>query len=64
MMNLFESSDILTGHRTLQKFHSCLRAQRELGTIKRLFKQNDITAQLDRCEAELKTALQIFTVGY
>jgi hypothetical protein len=48
---------------TLQKFHSCLRAQQEIGTIKRLFKQNEITAQLDTCEVELKAALQAFTVG-
>ncbi|KAJ7928350.1 hypothetical protein B0H13DRAFT_2311628 [Mycena leptocephala] len=46
---------------TLQKFSVCLTAQRELGTIKRLFKQNELTAQLDSCEAELKEALQIFT---
>jgi hypothetical protein len=37
--------------------------QRELGTIKRLFKQNEITTQLDNCEAELKAALKIFTVS-
>ncbi|KAJ7791110.1 hypothetical protein B0H14DRAFT_3567790 [Mycena olivaceomarginata] len=39
---------------TLQKFDSCLRSQRELGTIKRLFKQGEITAQLDTCETELR----------
>jgi hypothetical protein len=38
--------------------------QRELGTIKRLFKKNEITAQLDNCEAELKAALTVFTVGW
>jgi hypothetical protein len=54
----------LSGHSTLQKFDSCLRAQRELGTIKRLFKQSEITAQLDSCETELKAALGIFTVGH
>ncbi|KAJ6564749.1 P-loop containing nucleoside triphosphate hydrolase protein [Mycena capillaripes] len=47
---------------TLQKFHACLRAHGELGTIKRLFKQNEIVAELDRCEAELKANLQIFTM--
>jgi hypothetical protein len=40
-----------------------LRAQGELGKIKRLFKQNEIIAELDRCEAELKASLQIFGVG-
>ncbi|KAJ7323044.1 P-loop containing nucleoside triphosphate hydrolase protein [Mycena albidolilacea] len=49
---------------TLEKFHSCLRAQQEIGTIKRLFKQNEITAQLDTCEAELKAALQVFSIDY
>ncbi|KAJ7813633.1 hypothetical protein B0H13DRAFT_2368582 [Mycena leptocephala] len=49
---------------TLQKFHSCLRAQRELGTIKRLFKQNEIIAQLDGCAAALKTTLEIFMMEY
>jgi hypothetical protein len=47
---------------TLQKFHACLRAQGELGTIKRLLKHNEIVSQLDRCEAELKAGLQIFNV--
>jgi hypothetical protein len=31
--------------------------------MKRLFKQSQIVAQLDSCEAELKAALQILTVG-
>ncbi|KAJ7114348.1 hypothetical protein C8R44DRAFT_855642 [Mycena epipterygia] len=48
---------------TLQKLHSCLKAQRELGTIKRLFKQSEITVQLDSCEKELRAASEIFTVG-
>ncbi|KAF7344728.1 NB-ARC domain-containing protein [Mycena venus] len=46
---------------TLQKFDACLRSQRELGTIKRLFKQGEITAQLDTCETELRASLGIFT---
>ncbi|KAF7344714.1 CTLH domain-containing protein [Mycena venus] len=46
---------------TLQKFDSCLRSQRELGTIKRLFKQGEITAQLDACGTELRASLGIFT---
>ncbi|KAK6991678.1 NB-ARC domain-containing protein, partial [Favolaschia claudopus] len=40
---------------TLQKLHSCLRAQQELGTLKRLFKQSEITLQLDQCEKELNS---------
>ncbi|KAJ7928345.1 hypothetical protein B0H13DRAFT_2311624 [Mycena leptocephala] len=48
---------------TLQKFYSGLRAQRELGKIKRLFKQNEIIAQLDSCEIELQATLKIFTSG-
>ncbi|KAJ6530583.1 P-loop containing nucleoside triphosphate hydrolase protein [Mycena capillaripes] len=48
---------------TLQKIESCLRAQQELGTIRRLFKQSEITARLDSCETELKVALSIFTIG-
>ncbi|KAJ7873790.1 hypothetical protein B0H14DRAFT_3131133, partial [Mycena olivaceomarginata] len=46
---------------TLQRFDSCLRSQRELGTFKRLFKQGEITAQLDSCETELRVLLAIFT---
>ncbi|KAF7344787.1 CTLH domain-containing protein [Mycena venus] len=46
---------------TLQRFDSCLRSQRELGTIKRLFKQAEISAQLDFCETELRALLAIFT---
>ncbi|KAF7356055.1 NB-ARC domain-containing protein [Mycena venus] len=45
----------------LQKFDSCLRSQRELGTIKRLFKQGEIATQLDTCETKLRTSLGIFT---
>ncbi|KAJ7652247.1 hypothetical protein B0H17DRAFT_1269560 [Mycena rosella] len=46
---------------TLQKLYACLRAQSELGRIKRVFKQNEITAQLDLCTGELKAASEIFT---
>ncbi|KAJ7871119.1 hypothetical protein B0H13DRAFT_2555641 [Mycena leptocephala] len=46
----------------LQKFHSCLQAQQELGTIKRIFRQNEIVAQMDRCEAELKATLEVFNI--
>ncbi|KAF8183223.1 hypothetical protein K438DRAFT_1975095 [Mycena galopus ATCC 62051] len=49
---------------TLQKLHSCLRAQRELGTFERFFKQSEINTQLDSCEGELRAALQIFTIKY
>ncbi|KAF8129405.1 hypothetical protein K438DRAFT_2137186 [Mycena galopus ATCC 62051] len=48
---------------TLQKIDSCLRAQQELGTIKRLFKQNEITGQLQSCERELGSALSNFTMN-
>ncbi|KAF8147631.1 hypothetical protein K438DRAFT_460727 [Mycena galopus ATCC 62051] len=47
----------------LQKFESCLRAQRELGAIKRLFKQSELITQLETCETELNGALRSFTVG-
>ncbi|KAJ6556111.1 hypothetical protein B0H19DRAFT_1071243 [Mycena capillaripes] len=39
--------------RILQKFHSCLWAQQGLGTMKRIFKQGEITAQLDSCEMDI-----------
>ncbi|KAJ7800150.1 hypothetical protein B0H14DRAFT_3786346 [Mycena olivaceomarginata] len=47
----------------LQKIDSCLRAQQDLGTIKRLFKQSELVTQLENCETELKGALDNFTVG-
>ncbi|KAJ6480399.1 hypothetical protein C8R45DRAFT_933317 [Mycena sanguinolenta] len=47
---------------TLQKINSCLRAQQELGTIKRLFKQSELITQLDNCETELNAALQDFLI--
>ncbi|KAF8187844.1 hypothetical protein K438DRAFT_1764556 [Mycena galopus ATCC 62051] len=49
--------------RTLQKIDSCMREQRELGKIRRLFKQSELIEQLDRCETELKTALSSFRSG-
>ncbi|KAJ6550777.1 P-loop containing nucleoside triphosphate hydrolase protein, partial [Mycena vulgaris] len=49
---------------TLQKFHGCLREQNELGKFKRLFKQSEITSQLDVCERELKAASDIFITQY
>ncbi|KAF7344686.1 CTLH domain-containing protein [Mycena venus] len=49
---------------TLQRFDSCLRSQQELGTIRRLFKQGEITAQLDTCETELRTSLGIFAAKH
>ncbi|KAJ6465015.1 hypothetical protein C8R45DRAFT_1219862 [Mycena sanguinolenta] len=55
-------SDIAAFAVTLQKFQSCLKAQLELGTIKRLFKQSEITAQLDVCEGELRAATETFTM--
>ncbi|KAJ7452870.1 hypothetical protein FB451DRAFT_1373979 [Mycena latifolia] len=47
---------------SLRKFYACLRAQNELGTIKRFFKQSEITAQLDVCERELKAVSAEFTM--
>ncbi|KAJ7794982.1 P-loop containing nucleoside triphosphate hydrolase protein [Mycena olivaceomarginata] len=46
----------------LQKIDSCLRAQQDLGTIKRLFKQSELVTQLENCETELKGALDNFTI--
>ncbi|KAJ7796681.1 hypothetical protein B0H14DRAFT_3157858 [Mycena olivaceomarginata] len=48
---------------TLQKLDSCLRAHGEMGTIKRLFKQSEITAQLENCETELNAARRNFTIN-
>ncbi|KAJ7490880.1 hypothetical protein FB451DRAFT_1221318 [Mycena latifolia] len=47
---------------TLQKFHACLRAQQEIGRIKRFFKQVELTVQLDTCEAELSAAVETFKI--
>ncbi|KAJ6600258.1 hypothetical protein DFH09DRAFT_1355610 [Mycena vulgaris] len=44
----------------LNKFHACLRSQQELGTIRRLFKQSEIIAQLEACEVELQGLLELF----
>ncbi|KAJ6527116.1 hypothetical protein B0H19DRAFT_1275427 [Mycena capillaripes] len=49
---------------TLQKFHSCMRAQQGLGIVKRLFKQGEIAAELDSCGKELRSALEIFTINH
>ncbi|KAF7333982.1 hypothetical protein MSAN_02400300 [Mycena sanguinolenta] len=50
--------------RTLQKIESCLQVQRELGTMKRVFKQSEIAAQLNNCAAELKEVLGNLTFIY
>ncbi|KAJ7761829.1 hypothetical protein B0H16DRAFT_1530683 [Mycena metata] len=44
----------------LQKIHSCLRAQRELGAFKRFFKQAEILEQLDSCEVDMQDILRLF----
>ncbi|KAF8160107.1 hypothetical protein K438DRAFT_1776647 [Mycena galopus ATCC 62051] len=44
----------------LQKIESCLRAQQDMGRIKRLFKQSELAAQLQNCGIELKEALDTF----
>ncbi|KAJ6543537.1 hypothetical protein DFH09DRAFT_1088683 [Mycena vulgaris] len=49
---------------TLQKLHACQRAQKDVGKIKRMFKQSEILAQLDVCEAELKTTTDIFAIQH
>ncbi|KAJ6543552.1 hypothetical protein DFH09DRAFT_1282394 [Mycena vulgaris] len=46
---------------TLQRLYVFLRAQNELGKIRRLLKQSEIAAQLESCEADLKAASDIFT---
>ncbi|KAF7372606.1 hypothetical protein MVEN_00123500 [Mycena venus] len=48
---------------TLKKFHACLKAQKELGNLKRLFKQGEITQQLSACKQELSNACDVFRVG-
>ncbi|KAJ7684198.1 P-loop containing nucleoside triphosphate hydrolase protein [Mycena polygramma] len=49
---------------TLQKFYACLRSQQEIGRIKRLFKQAELTSQLDACQAELRTAIDVFKMRF
>ncbi|KAJ7025633.1 hypothetical protein C8F04DRAFT_131623 [Mycena alexandri] len=44
----------------LQKIQSCLRAQQELGTFKRFFKQTEILQQIDSCELEMQDILYLF----
>ncbi|KAF8125898.1 hypothetical protein K438DRAFT_1790826 [Mycena galopus ATCC 62051] len=41
----------------LQKIESCLRAQQDLGRIKRLFKQSELALQLQNCGMESEEAL-------
>ncbi|KAJ7476534.1 hypothetical protein FB451DRAFT_1460628 [Mycena latifolia] len=50
--------------RTLEKFYVGLRAQNDLGTIKRFLRQPEISAQLDACERELKAASTVFITQY
>ncbi|KAF8200475.1 hypothetical protein K438DRAFT_1758701 [Mycena galopus ATCC 62051] len=45
---------------TLQKIESCLRAQQDLGRIKRLFKQSELAAQLESSGTELKEVLNFW----
>ena len=44
--------------------YTCLRDQQKLGKIKRILKQNELTAELDMCERELREALEDFTVSH
>ncbi|KAJ7041209.1 hypothetical protein C8F04DRAFT_1391314 [Mycena alexandri] len=48
--------------RTLQAFHSYLKAQQDLGKIKRFFKQGEIITQLEVYEREVKQAANIFSM--
>ncbi|KAF8184655.1 hypothetical protein K438DRAFT_1974447 [Mycena galopus ATCC 62051] len=47
---------------TLQKIDSCLRAQQDVGRLKRLFKQSELAAQLQNCGTELKELLNTFMI--
>ncbi|KAF8186583.1 hypothetical protein K438DRAFT_1765349 [Mycena galopus ATCC 62051] len=47
---------------TLQKIDSCLRAQQDVGRLKRLFKQSELAAQLQNCGTELKELLSTFMI--
>ncbi|KAF8133581.1 hypothetical protein K438DRAFT_1787456 [Mycena galopus ATCC 62051] len=51
-------------YHTLQKFHACLKAQQELGNLKRLFKQGEITQQMNICKQELSKACNMFRMNY
>ncbi|KAJ7107057.1 hypothetical protein C8R44DRAFT_885726 [Mycena epipterygia] len=55
--------DIASLSKTLQKIQSCFQSQKELSKVKRFFKQSEIAAQLDACEAELQHAMGIFAMG-
>ncbi|KAF8132711.1 hypothetical protein K438DRAFT_2031717 [Mycena galopus ATCC 62051] len=48
---------------TLQKLESYLRARREPGRFKRLFKKSEFTTQLDSCETELSAVLNGFMMN-
>ncbi|KAK7030126.1 NB-ARC domain-containing protein [Favolaschia claudopus] len=52
--------DIFQFAMILQKIDACLREQHDLGTIKQLFKQSELVAQLKRCETDLTTVLNQF----
>ncbi|KAJ7481734.1 hypothetical protein FB451DRAFT_136279 [Mycena latifolia] len=47
---------------TLQKFQSFMRTQQDQGKLKRLFKNQENTAQLEECKAALKQALDVFAI--
>ncbi|KAF7362528.1 NB-ARC domain-containing protein [Mycena venus] len=44
----------------LQKIQSCIRSQQELSNFKRFFKQGEILAQLNSCEAETQELVHLF----
>ncbi|KAF7343935.1 hypothetical protein MVEN_01682200 [Mycena venus] len=46
----------------LQRFYACLKAQKELGTLKRLLKQSEITQQLNICKQEFRNVRNAFTI--
>ncbi|KAJ6556277.1 hypothetical protein B0H19DRAFT_1262363 [Mycena capillaripes] len=48
---------------TLQKVHGCVRSQQEMSKITLIFKQSDITAQVEKCESEIQDALQILKLN-
>ncbi|KAJ7115446.1 hypothetical protein C8R44DRAFT_880744 [Mycena epipterygia] len=47
---------------TLQKIESFMRTQQEMGMLKRFFRQQENTAQLEDCKAGLAQALDAFSV--
>ncbi|KAJ7041220.1 hypothetical protein C8F04DRAFT_1391323 [Mycena alexandri] len=48
--------------RTLQAFYSYLRAQQDLGKIRRFFKQGEIITQLEVYEREVRQAADVFSM--